>query len=98
MGFAAGGYATALLDAGKSVNTTLPGEVTQITNYEFDDKDRPKRTVTETFEPFFVYAGRMSLQWVFDESHVILGNELVLVERTVEEYEYAGEAKHSRGL
>ena len=54
--------------------------------------------MTETFEPFFVYAGRMSLQWVFDESHVILGNELVLVERTVEEYEYAGELNIPEGF
>ena len=98
LGFAAGGYATALLEEGKSVNTSLPGEVTQITNHEFDEKDRPKRTVTETFEPFFVYAGRMSLQWVFADSYVILGNELVLVERTVEEYEYAGELNIPEGF
>ena len=98
MGHAAGGYCTALLEAGKKVNTTLGGNIEQITAHEFDEKDRPLRTVTETYEPFFVYAGRMSLQWVFDESHVVLGNERLLVERSVEEYDYAGEANIPEGF
>jgi len=98
LGFAAGGYVTALLDAGKTVNPSLPGEIKQVTNHEFDEKDRPTRTVTETFEPLFVYAGRMSLTWVFDDSHVQLGNELVLTEKTVEEYEYAGELNIPEGF
>ena len=98
LGFAAGGYVTAMLDAGKSVNPSLDGEVEQVTEHEFDEKDRPLKTITETYEPFFVYAGRMSLQWVFDGSHVDMGNEKLLVERTVEEYEYAGEATIPEGL
>ena len=98
LGFASGGYATALLSAGKPVNTALQGTIKQVTTHEFDEKDRPLRTVTETFEPFFVYAGRMSLQWVFDESYVSMGNELLLTERSVEEYEYAGEANIPEGF
>ena len=98
MGFAAGGYVTALLDAGKSVNPALTGEIKQITIHEFDEKDRPLRTVTETFEPFFVYAGRMSLQWVFDDTYVSMGNESLLTEKTVEEYEYAGELNIPEGF
>ena len=98
LGFAAGGYVTALLDAGKDVNPSLSGEIKQVTNHEFDEKDRPTRTVTETFEPLFVYAGRMSLAWVFDDSHVSLGSELVLTERTIEEYEYAGELNIPEGF
>ena len=91
MGHAAGGYCTALLAAGKPVNTGLGGTIKEITVHTFDEKDRPLRTVTDTYEPFFVYAGRMSLEWVFEESFVSLGNELVLTERSVEEYEYAGD-------
>jgi len=99
MGHAAGGYVTQLLEAGKGVNASLVGQIEQITNHEFDDKDRPKRVITETFEPFFVYAGRMSLQWVLpDDSYVSLGNELVLTERTIEEQEYAGEANIPEGF
>jgi len=98
MGFAAGGYVTALLDAGKSVNPSLGGDVVEVTSYEFDEKDRPKRTITEIYEPFFVYAGRMSLEWVFDDSHVVFGNESLLVERTVEEFTYAGELSIPEGF
>ena len=96
LGFAAGGYVTAMLDAGKSVNPSLDGEVEQVTEHEFDEKDRPLKTITETYEPFFVYAGRMSLQWVFDGSHVDMGNEKLLVERTVEEVRIRGRSDYSR--
>ena len=70
----------------------------EVTSHEFDDKDRPLRTITEIYEPFFVYAGRMSLEWVFDDSHVIFGNESLLVERTVEEFTYAGELSIPEGF
>ena len=99
VGHAAGGYVTQMLEAGLSVNASLAGQVKEITSHEFDDKDRPTRVITETFEPFFVYAGRMSLQWVLpDETYVSLGNELVLTERTIEEQEYAGEANIPEGF
>lgn len=98
LGHAAGGYVTALKNSGKPANETLDGEVKEITEYEFDDKDRPKRTVKRIYEPFFVYAGRMSLQWVFNDNYVDLGNEELLVEEQIEEYDYAGEANIPEGL
>ena len=98
LGHAAGGYVTALKNADKPVNTTLDGSVTEITTFQFDDKDRPLRSVKRIYEPFFVYAGRMSLQWVFDDDYVSLGNEELLVEEQIEEYDYAGEANIPEGL
>ncbi|MEC8748729.1 MAG: LamG-like jellyroll fold domain-containing protein [Pseudomonadota bacterium] len=99
LGQASSGYATALLEAGASVDLTLVGETEEITTYEFDDKDRPSVTTTEIYEPVFVYAGRLSLPWTFDDgSYVSLGNEKVLVERTVEQIEYAGEPMVPEGL
>ena len=104
LGHASSGYATALLDANRNVDTGLVGEIEEVTTFEFDEKDRPIRQTTEIYEPYFVYAGRLSLPWVFFDddgevtSSVQLGNEKVLVERTVEEIEYAGETSVPTGL
>jgi hypothetical protein len=98
LGHAAGGYATQMYNAGKNPNPTLEGYVWEISTYEFDDKDRPKRRQTDIYEPFFVYAGRMSLPWVIDGAGVYMGNENILVERRIEEMEYAGEANIPEGF
>ena len=89
LGHSSGGYATALFENGFDPGVTRQGDVEQEINTLFDDKDRPYLVSTATYEPMFVYAGRMSLPWVVDGDALILGNEKVLVELTTEEREYA---------
>jgi hypothetical protein len=98
LGQSSGGYATAVYEGGFNPGTSRTGEITEITEYEFDGKDRPKKTIRSIYEPMFVYAGRMSLPWVLGEQALILGSEPVLTERSIEEHDYAGEIEVPTGI
>ena len=98
LGQSSGGYATAVYEGGFNPGTSRAGVITEITEYEFDAKDRPSKTTRSIYEPMFVYAGRMSLPWVLGEQALILGSEPVLVERSIEEHDYAGEIEVPTGI
>ena len=98
LGQSSGGYATAVYEGGFNPGTSRSGLITEVTEYEFDAKDRPLRTTRSIYEPMFVYAGRMSLPWVLDEQALILGSEPVLAERSIEEHDYAGEIEVPTGI
>ena len=98
LGHSSGGYATALFENGFDPGVTRQGDVEQSVNTLFDDKDRPYLVSTATYEPMFVYAGRMSLPWVVDDEALVLGNEKVLVELTTEEREYADVSENTATL
>lgn len=98
LGHSSGGYATALFENGFDPGVTRQGNVEQVINTMFDDKDRPLLVSRATYEPMFVYAGRMSLPWVINGEALILGNEKVLVEVTTEEKEYADVVENAATL
>ena len=98
LGQSSGGYATAVYEGGFNPGTSRAGVITEVTEYEFDAKDRPLRTTRSIYEPMFVYAGRMSLPWVLDEQALILGSEPVLAERSIEEHDYAGAIEVPTGI
>ena len=98
LGQAASGYATAVYEGGGFPSVSLKGEIKEITEYEFDDRDRPVKSTTSIYEPMFAYAGRMSLPWVIGNASVSLGSEPVLVEKRIEQFDYAGESVVPTGV
>jgi hypothetical protein len=78
-------WAAQLLSAGFAVDGSLEGEVKTIEEYEYDQKGQIIRRTTSTYEPFFMWAGRLNIEFVYDNSAPILGNLPVLTRRVVEE-------------
>ena len=90
LGVASPGYASALLSENQPVDLGRTGDLVTIETISYDEQDRPFLTVTADYEPMFVYAARLSLPWVLNGASINLGSELVLVQETVVETEYAG--------
>ena len=98
LGVSSPGYASAMLSEGQPVELAREGVLETIQETTYDDKDRPALIVTSSYEPMFVYAGRLSLPWVINGSSISLGSEPILVEQTTEEFEYVGENTTPNGF
>jgi hypothetical protein len=78
-------WAAQLLSAGFAVNGSLEGEIETIEEYEYDQNGQIVRRTTSTYEPFFMWAGRLNIEFVYGGEALILGNTPVLTRRVVEE-------------
>jgi hypothetical protein len=78
-------WAAQLLSAGFAVNGSLQGEIETIEEYEYDQKGQIVRRTTSTYEPFFMWVGRLNIEFVYGGAALIPGNTPVLTRRVVEE-------------
>jgi hypothetical protein len=88
---AANNYCSQVLAAGLSVNGSLEGTIRTVEEYIYDAKGMLERQVTSQYQPKFMWAGGLGIEFVYAngavQSSVPLGNEEVLVERVVRDYE-----------
>jgi hypothetical protein len=82
-------YCAQLLSNGFSVNGGRSGEVVTIEDYEYDEKGQVIRRTTSTYEPFFMWAGRLNVEFIYGNSAPALGQGdltgQVLTRKVVEE-------------
>jgi hypothetical protein len=82
-------YCAQLLSNGFAVPGGLSGEVVTVENYEYDQKGQVIRRTTSTYEPFFMWAGRLNVDFVYGNTVPALGQGdlagQVLTRKVVEE-------------
>lgn len=85
---AAGDYCAKLLGAGYDPGAGVVGLETTIEEYEYDSKGLVTRESSKTYEPFFAWAGRLNLEFVFPGPSVVtLPSTQVLVREVVTDIE-----------
>ena len=102
MGVASPSYCSALLSAGLVPSLDREGVIETRETTQYDGQDRPAVVITETYEPMFVYAGRLSLPWVFEGPGgvdvVQLSDIPVLTSVVRQEFEYVGNNSTPGGI
>jgi hypothetical protein len=82
-------YCQQLLSNDIEPNGGKEAETVTVESYEYDSKGQVIRTVTDTYEPYFMWAGRINMQFVYFDgdsaSAVSLSEGDVLTRRVVEE-------------
>jgi len=89
---AAGNYCAQVLAVGFDPNPSHVGEQRSETEYEYDAKGELKRTVESTYQPFYMWAGGLDVDFVYSDANgvpdvVTLGAADVLTEKVITEYE-----------
>jgi len=86
---AASNYCAQVLSSNTGVNPEpgLIGEQRSEVEYEYDEKGELKRSVDSTYQPFYMWAGGIDVDFVYADGAVTLGAGDVLTEQVVTDYE-----------
>lgn len=88
---AANNYCSQLLGAGFSLNGSLEGTIRTVEEYTYDAKGMLVRQVTSQYQPQFMWAGGLGMEFIYAEGSgqaaISLGTSEVLVERVIRDYE-----------
>lgn len=71
-----------LLDG--NFDVSVEGEITTVTEYEYDSRGEMIYSIKEVYEPFFKFAGGLNLDFVFaNNAYLIVGTSPILMEREI---------------
>ncbi len=88
---AANNYCSQLLAAGFSLDGSLEGTIRTVEEYTYDAKGILVRQITSQYQPQFMWAGGLGMEFIYAEGSgqaaISLGTSEVLVERVVRDYE-----------